>query len=323
MQEQLPLTNAAIDIGSNTIHIVVANYCLEGLTILKDEQEIVRIGESVTETGEISLQKCVAAVSTLRHYQSLAYGYGAKRIFVVATEAIHHAHNNVFFLERVQSETGLQVHLISGLAEATLTFLGATYEISTHENPPVQLGVMDLGGGSMELVISKERQILARSTMPIGSGWLHDKYLLSNLPTYYELVMAQNFLRNSFHEVQMKYQIKALICTGGSASGLLLLAHRAFNLDEKSNQLTIENLLRCESLLKTLTAEEISQYYGLPPPRARILLAGLMIILSVIEHLDLNKIQVSHHGIREGILLVYKSYGEYWLERVSEDSLPG
>src|SRR5260370_14526855 len=177
MQEQSPPMLAAIDIGSNTIHIVVARCKPDDLDIVEDQLELVRIGESVTSTGVISPEKCDATVAALRKFQALARQHNAEPILVVATEAIRQARNSQQFLEHVQHQTGLLVHLISGTAEATLTFYGATYEVIREPASPKRLGVMDLGGGIMELVTAINLHIDWRISLPISYGWLHDRYL--------------------------------------------------------------------------------------------------------------------------------------------------
>src|SRR5258707_264889 len=126
MSEQKWPLRAAIDIGSNTIHVVVARCLPNDLEILLDQEELVRIGESVNATGSISTQKSATAIATLQTYAALARGHGAELILCVATEAIRQATNSAEFLADVLRETGLTVHLIDGEAEATLTFNGAT-----------------------------------------------------------------------------------------------------------------------------------------------------------------------------------------------------
>src|SRR5690349_7539162 len=238
MQDQSSPMRAAIDIGSNTIHIVVARCRPDTLDIVEDQVEMVRIGESVTASGEISQNKRDIALALLNKYKALAQQHQADPIFVVATEAIRQASNSAEFLEDVKRETGLEVQLISGTAEATFTFYGATYELNAEPNAPSQVGVVDLGGGSMELVTAKNMQITWRTSIPIGSGWLHDRYLPSNPPTRDELVTAHIFLQTYFQGMRLKHQPPALIVTGGSANSLLHLAHRAFKLEMYVSTLT-------------------------------------------------------------------------------------
>src|ERR1700730_14025615 len=105
MKKQSVPICAAIDVGSNTIHIVVARCFPSTLEILADELEMVRIGESVTANGEISPSKAQAALDTLKAYQALAKLHNAERVLVVATEAIRQASNNAEFIARVKAET--------------------------------------------------------------------------------------------------------------------------------------------------------------------------------------------------------------------------
>jgi exopolyphosphatase/pppGpp-phosphohydrolase len=322
MQEQSPPVLAAIDIGSNTIHIVVARCQPDTLDIIEDQVELVRIGESVTATGAISPEKRDAAIAILHRYRALAEQHSAEQIFTVATEAIRQASNSDEFLEEIKRETGLEVLLISGSAEATLSFYGATYEESKQPGAPTHIAVMDLGGGSTELVIARNMHITWRTSLPIGSGWLHDRYLPGDPPTSNDLTVARTFLRTYLQGIHIKPQPPKLIVTGGSANSLLLLARQAFRLDPGSNHLTYDDLVLCEGLMRAFPAEEISLKYRQPIGRARILPAGALIIREVMSRLNLREISVSPHGIREGVLLAYARYGESWLERISEEAIP-
>ena len=320
MRKQEAPVCAAIDIGSNTIHLVVARCKPDDLEIFEDQVEMVRIGESVTANGEISTQKLQDLLATLRAYKALAKQHKAKRVLVVATEAIRKASNSADFLEQVQRKTGLQVNIISGTTEATLTFYGATYEESKEAGTPAVLGVMDLGGGSTELVSAKNMRIVWRTSIPIGSGWLHDRYLPSNPPTGDELAVAETFLQTYLQGMRLKNAPARLIVTGGSANSLLYLAQAAHRLDKDRHRLTYDELLRCEGLLSALPAEEIYERYGQPTSRALVLPAGALIMREVMQRLNLQEIAISPHGIREGALLAYARYGEHWLERVNEES---
>ncbi len=320
MQKSQPPVRAAIDIGSNTIHIVVARSTPGDLDILADEVELVRIGESVNSSGEISPEKREQALATLRQYKELAGRYRAEQVLMVATEAIREARNGSEFLEDVRRETGLTTHVISGDVEAILTFYGATYEVAKQPGAPKRLAVMDLGGGSTELVMANGNQIVWRTSIQIGSGWLHDRYLPSNPPAAGELDVARTFLQTYLQGLPIKQEPPALIVTGGSANSLLMLAHKAFHLAADTTRLSMDDLVRCEGLLSALPAEEIAQRYGQPEGRARILPAGALIIREVMARFHLDEITVSPHGIREGALLAYERYGEGWLERVNKEA---
>src|SRR5205823_5993433 len=152
-------------------------------------------------------------ISTLHKYKTLAEQQNAHPILVVATEAIRQARNSSTFLQDVKCETGLEVQLINGSVEAVLTFYGATYELYKEQNPPAQVGVMDLGGGSMELVMAKNKQMTWHTSIPIGSGWLHDRYLPSNPPAHDEVMVARTFLSTYFQGMRFKRYPPLLIVT--------------------------------------------------------------------------------------------------------------
>jgi exopolyphosphatase/pppGpp-phosphohydrolase len=318
MQNQDTTIQAAIDIGSNTIHMVVARCSQTSLEILHDEQEMVRIGESVTANGAISAPKIDETISLLSHYKTLVAQYTPSPPLIIATEAIRKARNNQQFIAAIHASTNLDVHIIDGTAEALLTFYGATYELYQEPSPPSQIAVLDLGGGSMELVTAHNQQVTWHTSVPLGSGWLHDRYLQADPPSNADLEVAHTFLNTYIAGLHLKQPFPPLIATGGSANSLLLLAQRALGLPAQETRLTYEQLVHCEHLLNTHSAEEISLRYEQPLKRARILPAGALIIHALMVNLLLGEIRVSTHGIREGALLAYARYGDHWLDHLQQ-----
>lgn len=302
----------AIDIGSNTIRAVIARCTPDELVILDSDEALVRIGESVNSTGAISPEKQELTLSTLRDYLALAHRHQAQHTFAIATEAIRKASNREEFLATIQRETGIEVHCIDGEIEAILTYFGATYDLRNTTTTPSSVGVLDLGGGSMELVLAHYSQIKWHTTLPIGSGWLHDRYLFSDPPSEEDIAAARTFLTTYFQGIQMKRLPSILLATGGSANTLLSLAQRAFNLPDHQQTLSYDDLVRCERLLCELPASEIAQRYEIDIKRARILTAGSMIIRALAERMHINELRVNTHGIREGLLLAYTRFGERW-----------
>ncbi len=282
MQQQSPLTYAAIDIGSNTTQITIARCQSETLDIMAHESEMLRLGESVTKTGEISSDIQESVIKIVQKYQDIAKQHNAEHVLVVATEAMRKARNGEEFIQQIQEKTGLSVQIISGDAEAVLTFYGATYELVQEPDAPNQVGVMDVGGGSTELITSKKMQINWRTSVHMGSGQLHDKYLHSNPPTHQELEEARQFIDSILQDVHVPQNPPVLIVTGSSASALLKLAQRAFELDKQSTYLSSEDLLRLHGLLIAMPAEEIAKRYEQQLERARILPGGALIIHTVL-----------------------------------------
>src|SRR5712691_3568962 len=258
----LPM-RAAIDIGSNTIRLVVARCTPVHIEIVVREEEMVRIGESVNATGSVSAEKQALALKTLRHYQDLSAQYTSEQPLLVATEAVRKATNKDEFLSHITQETGLEVAIITGDVEAYLTFTGATSAFAHNGSLPPQIAVMDLGGGSTELVTASNGRINWQTSLPVGSGWLHDRYLLSDPPSGDDLEVARTFLDTYFRGLRVKPLAPRLVLTGGSATALLQLVQRAFGLDEHTSILTIGNISYCEGLLSALSAQEIAQRYSM------------------------------------------------------------
>ena len=304
------VTCAAIDMGSNSTEILVAHCAPDHLDVVKDESTMTRLGDSVKGTGEIAPDKRDEALAALRQYQELAQQCGADPILVVATEAMREARNRESIVEDIKRETGLQVNIINGAQEAAYTYHGAVYG----SDAPPDTGVVDVGGGSTELVTAQERLITWLISVPIGSGWLHDQYLSSNPPSQDEVEKAEDFLHTYIPGLHVPQPPPALIVTGSSAKALLKLAKQALKLDEQGDRLTREDLQGCRGLLLSLSAEVVAQRYGQSIERARVLPGGALLILAVMDYLHLDDIRVSDHGVREGVLLAYARYGEHWLD---------
>jgi hypothetical protein len=179
---------------------------------------------------------------------------------------------------------------------------------------------MDLGGGSMELVTARQLQITWSTSVPVGSGWLHDRYLPSDPPAREEFEAARMFLETYFRELDVQGHPAALIVVGGSANTLLHLARHSLGVSQTETRLMYEDVVHCEGLLRVLSAEEVAQRYAIVPQRARILPAGALIIRMLMERLQLKEIHVSTHGIREGVLLARARYGESWLAQLQGDA---
>jgi exopolyphosphatase/pppGpp-phosphohydrolase len=322
---QIPIgpVRAAIDIGSNTIRVVVARCRPTDLDILATDEAMVRISESVNVDGKISAEKRDQTIAILHKFKALAEEHNAHPILAVATEAIRRATNKDEFLSSICDETGLIVYSIEGETEAMLTFYGATCQLARENSIPAHIAVMDLGGGSMELILAKNLRVSWHTSIAIGSGWIHDRYLLSDPPTDDDVATAELFLKTYFHGLRIKHFPPLLIATGGSANSLLLLAQRAFGLPTERNLLTWDDLIHCKELLYALPTNEVAQRYQLEPKRVRVLRAGVLIICAVLERFKLNELRISPQGIREGILLAYARSGEHWLQAAQQHTTDG
>ncbi|HTI14542.1 MAG TPA: CHAD domain-containing protein [Dictyobacter sp.] len=323
MQEQYPPVCAAVDIGSNTIRIVIAKCMPDHLDILAADEAMVRIGESVNTDGMISSEKRKKTLTVLRRYKALTRSYNTSHFFVIATEAIRKAQNKDAFIAEIKDAIGVPVAIIDGNIEAALMFYGVTYTVAQDAHVPNSVGVMDLGGGSTEFVLARKGHITGSTSLPIGSGWIHDRYFTADPPTAVDMDTASTFLQTFLAGIPIKRFPKLCLVTGGTANVLLHLAQKALRLSTERVTLTRDEVLRCEGLLCSLSSREIAERYQIDEKRARVLIGGVLIIHAVMDRYHIAEIQVSEHGIREGVLIAYARYGENWLEAVRQQMQSG
>ncbi|MGZ3677678.1 MAG: Ppx/GppA phosphatase family protein, partial [Ktedonobacterales bacterium] len=178
---------AAIDVGSNTIHLTVGRPTPDGydLEYLADELELVRLGADVSASGALGSERMRRAISVIQHQTEVARQHGAALVLGIATEGVRAARNGAEFIERVRVETGVVLELVSGEQEAALTYWGATSGLdreSEGKTVDAKRAVLDLGGGSMEIVAGEGSKVEWRVSLPLGSGAVHDRYAPADPP---------------------------------------------------------------------------------------------------------------------------------------------
>jgi exopolyphosphatase/guanosine-5'-triphosphate,3'-diphosphate pyrophosphatase len=318
-------TLAAVDIGSNTIHLAAATVGPDStLTIRADEVELIRLGEDVTSTGAISDERASRACATVLRQLAAARQAGATVVLGVATEGVRRASNGQAFIARIEQETGLHLELVTGEQEAALTYWGAR----AGDHDPAPAAVVDLGGGSLELVVGAGQQISWRASLPLGSGALHDELAPADPPSAAELLQVSAVVRAALAELAPPLPVASVTACGGSATTLAALARRA--LGASSNQLapgpsaraglpdlSHERIAALLGLLHRHAAAELSRQYGVEIGRARLLGAGAAVLNEALARLRAPALRVRGTGIREGAILAYACAGKSWLEAAS------
>lgn len=320
---------AAIDAGSNTIHLVVAipDSGPTHLRPLLDTADMVRLGADVTEIGAIGPERAQRAIAAIRKQLELARSHGATVTLAIATEGVRRAANANAFLDRVQAETGLRFALISGEQEASLAYWG-----TTSESPDVigQRGVIDLGGGSLELVVGQRDAVRWRASLPLGAGAVRARLLPSDPPTFREVIGAYDALRAELMPLTMPLPVVDVTVSGGTATALATVAGRAFHKHAERRSptdaetataasgqrraLTIATLDALIRLLIRYDAEELTRRFRVKPGRAPLLIAGALTLLAGMERFGVEQLWISHRGIREGALVAWQRVGEGWLD---------
>jgi exopolyphosphatase/guanosine-5'-triphosphate,3'-diphosphate pyrophosphatase len=280
-----------IDIGSNTTRLLVAECDGKDLHEVHQERAFTRIGNGRERDGTIGRAKLAEVVAVVVAQLQSARRHGAGEVRGVATAAIRGAGNGDELIAAIASACGLTVEVLSGEQEARLAFVGAA---GTLDHRPVgELGVVDVGGGSSELVIgTAPDQVRWWASFAVGSGELTDGCLHSDPPSASELAEARGQIARALEGLEVARPAEA-VAVGGSATSLRRLA---------GPLLDAEALNRSLRLLGGQPASEIARQLAIDHERVRLLPAGLLILEAASKRFG-APLQIGRGGIREGVLL--------------------
>jgi exopolyphosphatase/guanosine-5'-triphosphate,3'-diphosphate pyrophosphatase len=282
---------ACIDVGTNTTRLLVAD-CQDGrLVEVHQERAFTRIGKEMSGGSMIGEAKIAEVVRVVGAQLASARAHGAREVRAVATAAIRIAVNGDALIAAIDDAWGLAVETLSSEREARLAFAGAA---GTLDQAPVgELGVVDVGGGSTELVLGiVPNQVRWWTSLAVGSGDLADRCLHSDPPSDTELAAARAQIAAAFGSLRVPRPAQA-VAVGGNATSLRKLT---------GPLLDSEVFARCLGLLGRERASEIARRFTIDPERARLLPAGLLILEAASELFGVALL-VGCGGIREGVLL--------------------
>jgi exopolyphosphatase/guanosine-5'-triphosphate,3'-diphosphate pyrophosphatase len=292
---------ACIDIGSNTTRLLVAECDGDQLLEVHQERVFTRIGRGLDADGRIAPQKIEEVVEVVAGQAREALELGCEEIHAVATAAIRRAANSALLVQAIGERCGIGVRVLTGDEEARLAFLGAAGTLE-HE-PAGTLGVVDVGGGSSELVVgTTSGGVSWCESFAVGSGDLADSLLSHEQPSEGELARARAHVAGVLSGVLAPRdppRPAEAVAVGGSATSLRRLAGPL--LDDRAFKLAFE-------LLRTEPTMAISRRFALDRERVRLLPAAL-IILEAAANVFGVPLQVGVGGLREGVLLEAAALG--------------
>jgi exopolyphosphatase/guanosine-5'-triphosphate,3'-diphosphate pyrophosphatase len=303
-------TLGAIDIGTNSIKLLVANLEDDGtLEVLLREKAMVRLGSETLRTGKLSPEAIEAGASTVEHFVKLAGGSGAEVVRAVATCAVREATNSDEFVEAVKKRTGVKVDVISGEEEARLINLALRSEFPARQDP---LFLIDIGGGSTEFVISDGARVLLTESLPLGVVRLADRHARNDPPSDKDLRAMKKEIRAAAKRAADAVRKKGFkTCVGSSGTiQSLSLVHEAAVLGREPSPtghrtLTREGLRKVNRLLRRTTEKEKLRVPGLDPRRRDISVPGGLVLSWILKRTGADAIVVGERGLREGLLLDY------------------
>lgn len=286
------MIKAVVDIGTNSIRLLIAEVKGETMNVLKTALKTTRIGEGTGQTGRLSEIAIRRTVEGLAEYQEMLQAYDVKNLTVAATSAVRDAENRAAFLKALKERTGWDVTVLKGEEEAYYSYLGATKGLpGKHDNTIV----VDIGGGSTEFVWPHGDGIKCAS-LRLGAVRMTEKSA-----TLQDIQETLTDLPVDFSEFS---QVRA-VGVGGTFTTLAAIDQElSFYIPEKVHGYKIQkkSMERILASLEKMSLEQRRQLPGLQPERADIIIAGVRIALSVAQRLGIPEITVSEADIMYGLL---------------------
>lgn len=283
------------------MHALVADVVRGKLQEVAHYVEMPELGAQVARTGSIG-PRAKPAIRALRSVVAGARTHGFDVLLAAATEAVREAKDGREFAKAAGEAIGVPLHIIAGYREAELSFLGVASAHAARR----EWAMVDMGGGSTEIVIARGKEILRAVSLPIGSGVLASTYL-SDPPRPEERARLRKAALRELVRAP-EGEVERIVATGGTATNLPLVLTRK----NPPGVLTTADLLTCEARLDAGRAGEVATAVGLPATRVKAMRAGIEALLLLLDWYGLALLQISHEGLRNGMLLAYLEKGQEW-----------
>ena len=297
---------AAIDVGTNTVRLVVAEVESDGgYRVLDDEREMTRLGQGLGESGRIARGPFERSLDALCKMRAIAEGFGVKELRVVATSAVREAANGLEFRKEARRRCRIRLEVISPEEEAQLAFRSVNRLFQLDGRG---IAVVDIGGGSLEVVLAAGGVINQVHSLPLGAVRLTERYVRSDpLAKRHWKKLRRAIDRAIDAELgRPPFVPEVMIGSGGTFTNLgeMVQCEREGRITQiRGYEITRGDLVRLLDRLRETPLPERRRMCGLNPKRADIILAGAATVARLAKYLDTRSILVNDRGIRDGLLI--------------------
>ncbi len=295
------MTLATIDIGTNTTLLLVASSHGPAVTVLEERAEITRLGRGIGRSGALDVEAIARTLDVLRDFAAAARRHDA-RIAAIGTEALRRAPNAAAFLDPAAAILGTEVEVIDGEREAALTFRAVVASFPDLRTGP--LAVVDIGGGSTEIVLADSGQVGFRTSLPLGSVRLTEAFIHNDPATTAEREAIAGAIDSAIRDVPFAREPTTLVGVAGTVTSLAAMALALPSYDPTrvhGYRLSRSDLGREIARLGGATQAEREGMIGLDPRRADVILAGALILDRIAASAGVAEVRVSDRGIRWGL----------------------
>jgi len=297
---------ATIDMGTNTFLLLVADVDAQGVQPVHQEQQVVRLGKGVDQTGALNPEAMQRGIDCLRHFAEMARKHGAETIVACGTSALRDAANSPEFLRRVRQETGIEPQVISGDQEAAYSYFGS---LSNKAYLPGPFLLLDIGGGSSEICWGDHSKLQGKISLDIGSVRLTERHAHHDPVLPEEVQAMRRAISRKLAEVDHHLRgvgPHTLIAVAGTVTTLAAMHGQVEPYDSDridGSRLARTDVSAIAAELVRRSIEERKQLVGLPASRADVILAGALILEEFMRHTGKDELVVSDRGVRFGSAL--------------------
>lgn len=302
------MTIAVFDIGTNSIHMLVVEIQPDlGFRVLDREKDTTRLGDGSFEKGRLKKSAVRRALEVITQFHRIAKKWKAQRTIGVATSAVRDASNGREFIREVFRRTGARIRIVSGDEEGRLIELAARSNMDVKGKKTL---VVDIGGGSMELIVGDGKKHHYLKSFRLGVARLTDRFLSKDPPSAKQIRKLEKHIEKVLKPEAAKIRRCRAVKVIGTAGTMINLASMAYE-DEYSKPLKLvhhfvlrrKRLEKVHEKISKLSLRKRLNFPGLDSKRADIILAGSVLVLTLMRLLGIGSITVSKQGIREGEIL--------------------
>ncbi len=300
--------HAAIDVGTNSVHLVVARSLQPGrFEVLAQEKEVVRLGHGTGDMTELAADAIDRGIATLTRFRQVAEIWDAD-ITAVATSAVREADNRDEFIRRARDEAGIVVETIAGVEEARLIDLGVVHALPIYDQQRV---VIDIGGGSTEVVVGHRDQVVEARSLKIGAVRITDRFFTTGPVDAHQVDACRRYIREFIEPVVHDVTARGFEVAAGTSGTIqtvasMVLAQRGDEAGRSLNNVMVsgqEILDTVERIVTTPTAAQRARLRGMDVRRSDIIVGGALVLEQLVVALRIDELRISTFALREGVLL--------------------
>jgi len=298
---------AIIDLGTNTFHLLIAEINSDySYSIIHQENESVQLGKGGISINEIQTEAMERGFSTLKKFMEIIQNAKINKAIAIGTSALRNAKNGIQFTDKVEKDIGIKIEIVTGDQEAELIFLGVNEAINISE---LKVLTMDIGGGSVEFIISQKNKILWKKSFEIGVARLINNYSFSKELEKKESILLNDFLKTELKElieILKIYPCKILIGSAGSFETFAAMCENNIGKNSFSTPsylFDIKELNKVLQLLEKSTLAERRINASIIPLRVEMIVPAAIITKLILQMLVPQEVYLSTFALKEGVLV--------------------